>query len=124
MIEAKRRVLNALNEGTRPGPDYRCVPFSHLVIETRLDRRTVRRHCRALAREGLAEFHSGLWTDDGETAGSGYCISVAGREHLKPAKPPTPECDWGDCDAAATGSRWDGGLRMYLAVCDACAAKS
>lgn len=45
----------------------------------RLDRKTIRRACRSLARKGLTEFKSGLWYEDGGPAGSGYGITKAGR---------------------------------------------
>lgn len=43
----------------------------------------VRRACRSLARKGLAEYHKGLWTEDGEPAGAGYCISKVGIAYLE-----------------------------------------
>lgn len=39
---------------------------------------SVRRTVRRLAKKGLAEYGSGLFTEDGEVAGSGYCITPAG----------------------------------------------
>ena len=52
------------------GEGYQC--FASLMVGTKLDRRTVRRCCRSLARKGLAEFGKGLWSEDGEPRGSGY----------------------------------------------------
>lgn len=55
-----------------------CLPFRPLMDETKLTRSEVRRACRSLSRKGLASFSKGLWTDDGEPAGSGYGLSFAG----------------------------------------------
>jgi hypothetical protein len=55
--------------------------FAGIVANTRLDRKTVRRACRSLARKGLTEFGKGLWNDDGEPAGSGYCATKAGIQY-------------------------------------------
>ena len=43
-----------------------------------LDRPTIRRAVRALARRGLAEYLRGLTTEDGDFAGAGYRITDAG----------------------------------------------
>ena len=57
--------------------------FSAIGIPWGLDRKTVRRACRSLKRKGLAEFKAGLWTEDGEPAGSGYAATRAGAEFIK-----------------------------------------
>ena len=44
-----------------------------------LDRKRVRRACRSLARKGLLQFGRGLWTEDGEPAGSGYGATTDGK---------------------------------------------
>ncbi len=50
--------------------------------------------CRAVIRglidKGLAQYHRGLWTEDGMPAGAGYRITDEGRK-LAPA-------EWGDDD--------------------------
>ena len=58
-------------------------PFKPICQQTGMDRKEVRRRVRRLARNGYAEFCSGLWSEDGMPAGSGYCITKAGREFLK-----------------------------------------
>lgn len=44
--------------------------------------------CRALIRglidDGLAEYHKGLWSEDGEPAGAGYSITPKGARMLLP----------------------------------------
>lgn len=57
-----------------------CYPFDPICKATRLPRHRVRFICRLFKRKGWAEFYSGLWTHDGEPAGSGYCITKAGTE--------------------------------------------
>jgi len=52
-----------------------------------MNRNDTRRAVRALAREGLAKFASGLWTEGGEMAGSGYAITDTG---LWLVEEPTP----------------------------------
>ncbi len=74
---AEVKVLAALASG---GTDFGCFDFRHIAGMTRLNRKTIRRACRSLARKGLASFHRGCWTEDGEPAGSGYAATKTGRE--------------------------------------------
>ncbi len=53
--------------------------FRALARATMLDRNRVRVVVRQLARKGLAEYSSGLFTEDGEVAGSGYAATQMGR---------------------------------------------
>ena len=48
--------------------------------------RMIRRACRRLRRLGLAEYMQGLFTEDGEVAGSGYGITPAGNSYLENLK--------------------------------------
>lgn len=52
--------------------------FGPIQRNTGHSRAEVRRACRLLARRGLAEYSSALWTDDGQLAGAGYAITAAG----------------------------------------------
>lgn len=79
MLDTHRRVLEALAEG---GGDFPFFGFDALAAYSDLDRAHVRRIVRHLARKGLAQFGKGLWTEEGEPAGSGYCITDAGRAVL------------------------------------------
>ena len=54
------------------------VSFKPLMRQTQFDRSTVRRHCRALRRMGLADYRNGLWTYDGDLAGAGYRLTERG----------------------------------------------
>ena len=56
--------------------------FARIADNCLLDVRQVRRACRSLARKGLAEYKRGLWTEEGEPAGSGYGATKAGSEAL------------------------------------------
>lgn len=74
-------VLAILNMAYSPGEDWVAMHLSALVTE-RFTRDMARAVCRCLRERGLAEFHRGLWTDDGEPAGAGYAITPKGREVL------------------------------------------
>jgi hypothetical protein len=74
--------LEALSSHTMPHGEM-CVRFWTVEQSTGRPRREVRLAIRALARKGLAEYHRGLMTEDGDLAGSGYCITPAGREWLE-----------------------------------------
>ena len=92
MIEGQKHCLNALHGLTYPGET--CVSFMPIQDLTGYDRSTVRRHVRALARKGFATYHRGLWTEDGEPAGAGYCITKTGIEVVEALESPkatTPE---------------------------------
>lgn len=58
--------------------DFGYSGFARIMDDTKLERKAVRRACRSLARKGLAEYGRGLWNDDGEPAGSGYCATRTG----------------------------------------------
>lgn len=60
--------------------DFGAMSFSGIAELIKLNRKEIRRACRALKRKGLAEFYRGLWTEDGVPAGSGYAATAAGRE--------------------------------------------
>lgn len=76
----EKRVLTILADEGYEGFCY--WGFAGLIANTQLDRKQVRRACRSLARKGYARFGRGLWTKDGEPAGSGYCATKAGADAL------------------------------------------
>lgn len=80
LSEAHKKVLAALAESYNDYEDFCYSNFQRLIADTGLDRATVRRSCRFLTRKGLAQFGRGLWTEDGEPAGSGYSATKAGAE--------------------------------------------
>ncbi len=63
--------------------DFGFIGFRRICQRTKLNKATVRRVCRALARKGLAEYSRGLFNEDGEVAGSGYAITMAGHVALQ-----------------------------------------
>lgn len=70
---------------------YAC--FSTIASDSGIDQDRIRRTVRSLARKGLAEYAKGLWTEDGEPAGSGYRATKLGRElasSIAPAYRNTP----------------------------------
>lgn len=67
-----QKVLDVLREESG---DFGFLNFDRLSSETGFDRKAVRRACRFLARKGLAVYGKGLWTEDGEPAGSGYAAA-------------------------------------------------
>lgn len=86
--EGPSRELNAINKGTdthsclmalfdlhQGEGEERCFYFRAIETHTNLPRIRVRRAVRRLARIGLAEYHRGLFHEDGQTAGSGYMLT-------------------------------------------------
>jgi hypothetical protein len=75
----ERKVLSVLARMARWDENY--MSFDGIRNSgVKLDRKQIRRACRSLARKGLAEYGRGLWNDDGEVGGSGYCATKAGVE--------------------------------------------
>lgn len=77
--ESEHKILKAL-AAAEEYEGFGYYGFQSLILETGLERKQVRRACRSLARKGLAQYGRGLWTEDGEVAGSGYCATKAGAE--------------------------------------------
>lgn len=64
-----------------------CIYFKTIRQEAgtpKLSTGQIRRACRSLKRKGLAEYHRGLFTEDGEVAGSGYCATEKGSNLINP----------------------------------------
>jgi len=51
-----------------------------------IPKEVVRGILRTLREEGKVDFTRGLWTEDGEPAGSGYCLTVAGLKDFEGSK--------------------------------------
>jgi hypothetical protein len=81
LSEDEFRCLEAFPQITYPEPG--CVSFKWFSSYFDWDRSKVRRVVRSLAAGGFAEYHRGLFTEDGDVAGSGYCITDAGRAALQ-----------------------------------------
>lgn len=73
----ERAVLWKLDEGWAESWAYGFRSFD-------MPRERARSACRSLAAKGLAQYWRGLFTEDGEVAGSGYAITRAGHD-LAPA---------------------------------------
>lgn len=88
LTDNHKRVLKALDTD---GEDFSYLNFAAIARRGEIDRKLVRRNVRHLARIGLAQFASGLWSDDGTPAGSGYALTAAGRELCAALAPNTTE---------------------------------
>lgn len=81
--DTERKVLAALAEAYSDYEDFCYLAFAGISRRSAIeDRKAVRRACRSLARKGLALYGRGLWSDDGEPAGSGYRCTKEGAEFL------------------------------------------
>jgi hypothetical protein len=63
--------------------DTPYLSFKGIASRSGVDLCHIRRDVRHLARKGLMKFAKGLWTDEGDMAGSGYAITEAGRTMIK-----------------------------------------
>lgn len=59
------------------------VGFAPISRATGIESKKVRLACRSLKRKGLADFATGLVTEDGDFAGAGYGITERGLELLE-----------------------------------------
>jgi hypothetical protein len=82
----ERKVLQFLVDEGTDYAGFLAFSFDTICGPTELGRKAVRRACRSLARKGLAEYCRGLWTEDGEPAGSGYCATRASEAVLATGK--------------------------------------
>lgn len=74
--DKERKVLGVMAEDF--DDDMNCRYFRSLASMTKLTIPEVRRAARSLTKKGLAEYHRGLFDEDGMVAGSGYCATKAG----------------------------------------------
>lgn len=72
------RVLNCLAAGWSTENDWRAYYFRTVSKKACVTLAEARRACRSLTKKGLAQYERGLFTEDGETAGSGYRATEAG----------------------------------------------
>ena len=80
MNEKERKCLEVL--APHYGNDCSCFAFRYLMSKTGLSRKEVRRSCRSLARKGFTAYERGLFTEDLQVAGSGYCCTKLGHDTL------------------------------------------
>jgi predicted transcriptional regulator len=79
--ERELKALRAL--GQVYADDGNFLSFRGIAQRSNLDKSHVRRAVRALARKGFAEYAKGLWSDDGEMRGAGYCCTHDGMTLLQ-----------------------------------------
>ncbi len=80
LSEREMACLMALNEILDDSGEGQCTYFRFIAKHSKLTEAQTRKSVRALARKGLAEYHRGLFDEDGIVAGSGYCLSIAGKK--------------------------------------------
>lgn len=72
--------LKAMGEILLHSDDGMCTYFRFIAEHAKLPINKTRQAVRALVRKGLAEYHKGLFNDDGMVAGSGHCLTRKGEE--------------------------------------------
>lgn len=95
LSENEKSVLTCLFENTDSLAE-RCIAFDWIIGDTKLTRKEVKNACKLLREKELVCFYRGLMTEDGEVAGSGYCISAKGQALINPCDVcgETAEFDW------------------------------
>lgn len=78
----ERALLTVLVNYYYEGEEH-FLSFASLSEESGVERRHIRRTVRALARKGLAKYGRGLFNEDGEVCGSGYCCTKLGAELIR-----------------------------------------
>lgn len=76
-------VLDAIGDTEGLSYSFAGIALRMESFDRQLDRAGIRRACRSLARKGLVKFSTGLWTEEGEPAGSGYGITDLGATMLE-----------------------------------------
>ena len=76
LSEREAKALRALANYYNHDGNHLC--FAAIAEEAQMPIKQVRRTVRALARKGLAQYGRGLFTAEGDMAGSGYCCTAAG----------------------------------------------
>jgi DNA-binding MarR family transcriptional regulator len=77
------KALGALAEAHSDYEDFCFLSFKGIANRSGLEPRLVRRTVRSLARKGFAKYASGLYNDNGEMAGAGYCCTKEGLAALE-----------------------------------------
>lgn len=79
--ERELKALRALGQVYADDGNY--LSFRAVAQRSGLDLQHVRRSVRALARKGFAQYGKGLWSEDGEMRGAGYCCTHDGMALLQ-----------------------------------------
>ena len=116
--ERERETLKILSEISESSGGM-CCSFDYISgysTDSTFDIKVVRRACRSLRKKGLAEFYRGLMNEDGQVAGSGYCISTEGEDYINPCV---------DCGAGSTARLYCDKYAdsKHILVCEECYEK-
>jgi hypothetical protein len=74
------KVLECLND--HYGHDGNCLPSGFIASLTDLSLLQARRAVQSLQRRGYAELIRGIFNDEGQICGSGYCCTMTGRNEF------------------------------------------
>lgn len=80
MSERQHKILVALFDLAEGRDEGSCFYTRTIAPDAKLTQVECRVGLRALVRQGLVEYHRGLFDDDAMAAGSGYCISPEGEK--------------------------------------------
>lgn len=83
MSPNEKQALAALASAYVESDGFCYLSFAGIASRSGLDPKLVRRTVRSLARKGFAQYCRGLWTEDGEVAGSGYACTQAGYKAME-----------------------------------------
>lgn len=81
-----RAILSALGDN-----DEWCYPYKYLERITGYDREVLKPHVKKLRELNLVKYERGLMTEDGEVAGSGFCVNYQNWRELRDVVEATPE---------------------------------
>lgn len=81
--EREHKALEALFETYCNSEEGACIYSRTIASRSGLKENEARNAVRALVRKGLAEYHRGLFDDEGMVAGSGFCLSKEGAELME-----------------------------------------
>lgn len=81
--ENEQKVLQVLFDNTDSWAEH-CIGFDWIMGDCNLTRKEIQKACKTLREKELVQFYRGLMTEDGEVAGSGYCISKKGQAIVNP----------------------------------------
>lgn len=79
------KVLNVFNEQTDNWGES-CLYVRHIIDTTKLEEKEVRKICKRLRELKLIEYMRGLMDEEGQVAGSGYCITYDGQKLIFPCQ--------------------------------------
>lgn len=100
--QLERHVLRLLADAYETNQDF-CYCTLKALVAPEINREIIRAILIDLRKDGLATYAKGLWTDDGELAGSGYAITPEGRDYLRAyeIKKEPSVCEHPSCDKPA-----------------------